>query len=63
MAPKRKAAAAAAVDGRAPKRVASGVSTPASMGSDDEYSDSDGYQSSNQEKEREAVAAAPKYDS
>lgn len=68
MAPKRKAAP---VEGRASKRVASGVSTPASLGSDDddEYSDSDAYQSSEREtvrkerkKEKEAVAAAPQYD-
>ena len=39
MAPKRKATTAA--NGRSSKRVASGVSTPVSMGpSDDEYSDS-----------------------
>nr|POE87434.1 putative dna repair helicase ercc3 [Quercus suber] len=48
MAPKRKAAP---VNGRASKRVASGVSTPVSIDSDDddEYSDSDAYQSSERE--------------
>ncbi|KAK4544158.1 hypothetical protein LTR36_004368 [Oleoguttula mirabilis] len=43
MPPKRKAPAAS---GRPSKRVASGISTPVSIGSDDEYSGSEAYESS-----------------
>jgi len=56
MAPKRKAPAA---NGRATKRVASGVSTPVSIDSDDEYTGSEAYEMS----ERENEASTHKYDS
>lgn len=53
MAPKRKAPAA---NGRPTKRVASGVSTPVSRGSDDEYDESEDWNDSERE-------APHKYDS
>ncbi|KAK0858308.1 DNA repair helicase RAD25 [Friedmanniomyces endolithicus] len=54
MAPKRKAPAAS---GRASKRVASGVSTPVSIDSDDDFSGSEGNESTGPNS-----AAPPKYD-
>jgi len=56
MAPKRKAPAAS---GRPSKRVASGVSTPVSLDSDDDYSDTESHEIS----EKEGAARAQKYDS
>ncbi|KAK5119869.1 hypothetical protein LTR85_007195 [Meristemomyces frigidus] len=58
MPPKRKAPAAS---GRPSKRVASGISTPVSIDSDDEYSGSEAYESSGIERES-AGAQKHKYD-
>lgn len=55
MAPKRKAVTGA---GRSSKRVASEVSTPVSIASDDEYTDNETYESS----ENEDAPRQPKYD-
>lgn len=51
---------AGAVSGRSAKRVASGVSTPVSIGSDDEYSDSEAYESSG--RDSGALSQRHKYD-
>lgn len=56
MPPKRKAGAA---PGRPTKRIASGVSTPVSIGSDDEYSENEEYASSG----KESAVVRQKYDS